>query len=130
MQLGSNSRTKTMHELDTLISAQQNNFQKIRHSKKRDITMFGKKTTKASETKNKRFVIVRSFYGMAEHIALNDGKNLPLCGYENGIPTDSTRDKIEIIDSIPNQHKGWFWCGDCAEKATGFDADTIRSYKN
>lgn len=92
--------------------------------------MFGKKkdTVKASE--KKRFVIVRSFYGTADHIAFNDDKNMPLCGYEHGILTNSTRDKIEIIDSIPNQHKGWFWCGDCAEKATGFDAETIRSYRH
>lgn len=92
--------------------------------------MFGKKKQGAAEPVKKRFVIIRSFYGIANHIAFNDGNNAPLCGYENGILTDWTRDKIEIIDSIPNQHKGWFWCGDCAEKATGFDAETILSYKH
>lgn len=88
------------------------------------------KSQKNIESKNKRFIIVRSFYGVANHIALNDGLNEPLCGYDNGIVTDWTRSKIEIIDSIPNQHKGWFWCAECAEKATGFDAENIRSYRS
>lgn len=93
--------------------------------------MFGKKNKNQDTVEvKKRFVIVRSFYGIANHIALNDGTDSPLCGYDNGISTDWTRDKVEIIDSIPDQHKGWFWCGECAEKATGFDAETIVSYRH
>lgn len=93
--------------------------------------MFEKKSKQDNiESAKKRFVIVRSFYGIANHIAFNDGIDDPLCGYDNGISTDWTRDKIEIIDSIPNQHQGWFWCGECAEKATGFDAENIIAYRS
>lgn len=75
--------------------------------------------------RNNVFKIVRSHYGVADHIAV-DGK--VLCGYD-GIFTDRTMTKIEIIDSIPNQNSNWFWCTACAEKATGFDADVIEDYR-
>lgn len=93
--------------------------------------MFKKNSQENNKVDVKKFVIIRSFYGIADHIALNDNteKKTGLCGYDNGIETERYMSKIDIIDSIPSQHKGRFWCGDCAEKATGFDADTIRSYR-
>lgn len=46
--------------------------------------------------RNNVFKIVRSHYGVADHIAV-DGK--VLCGYD-GIFTDRTMTRIQIIDSI------------------------------
>lgn len=85
--------------------------------------MFGKK----KET-TKPYTIIKSYYGIADHIGMGDDK-IALCGYDNGIQTDYKYSKIDIIDRIPNQHSGFFYCPQCAEKATGFDAETIESYR-
>lgn len=87
--------------------------------------MFKKNITKNENS----YLIVRSMYGVADHIATIDNP-IPFCGYSHGIITNITRSKIEIIDSIPNQHNNWFWCDKCAEKVTGFDAETIMSYRH
>lgn len=94
--------------------------------------MFKKnKSEEKPQAAMKKFLVLRSFYGIADHIALNDDaeKKIALCGYDSGIETTRFMNKIDVIDSIPSQHRGLFWCGECAEKVTGFDADTIRSYR-
>lgn len=93
--------------------------------------MFKKNKSEEKPQAMKKFLVLRSFYGIADHITLNDDteKKIALCGYDNGIETTRFMNKIDVIDSIPSQHRGLFWCAECAEKATGFDADTIRSYR-
>lgn len=91
--------------------------------------LFPKSNSKENISTEKEFITVNSFYGTADHIALNDKPAKPLCGYEGGIVTDFTYNKDRIVKSIPNQHRGFFWCTDCANIATGISVQEISAWR-
>lgn len=66
---------------------------------------------------------VRSMYGVSIHVVdTAAGDNLlslpALCGYTNWVESSSTTPVTaeHVRQTLPHQHAGWKWCGDCAQK--------------
>lgn len=69
------------------------------------------------------FIEVRSGGGAAIHIAnFEDSKEFKpaLCGYDRWVHTNTVKPvtATKVLDSIPFQHEGWFWCKKCASEIT------------
>lgn len=72
---------------------------------------------------DKQFFQFRSMHSMGWH--LGEDSDEPLCGITAMLSEDRTVTRGEVIDSIPNQHAGWYWCPKCAAQVTGMTPELV-----
>lgn len=87
---------------------------------------FFSKRTKLDPVPTPTHIEVRSYYSQAMHI-LKVGDENPICGYSNWLPTNTEISVVasSVINTIENQHEGWFWCRSCASILTGLPEETF-----
>lgn len=76
------------------------------------------------------YIAVRSYYGIARHI-LPTKEQTALCGYTDYIRFSDTGLTVQgVSESLPNQHKGHFWCYSCASIFTGASEEEVIGWRD
>lgn len=88
--------------------------------------LFRKRQKTALTIPTREFIQVRSYYSQAIHI-LKTGEENALCDYSNWLPTNTeiSLDANSVVNTIENQHEGWFWCRTCASELTGLPEEAF-----
>lgn len=88
--------------------------------------MFFSKRQKPKPAPVPTHIEVRSYYSQAIHI-LKTGEENALCDYSNWLPTNTeiSLDANSVVNTIENQHEGWFWCRTCASELTGLPEEAF-----